>query len=232
MMHAPGALLAAGRDCDIYEYEPGLVLRRARNGRSLAAEAEAMTYLTEQGFPVPRIDAVSDDGADLVMERIDGPTMVELLGSRPWQVRRCGAVLADLHLQLHEIEAPAHWPAAPLGAGDRVVHLDFHPLNVIMSRRGPIVIDWPYASRGDPHSDVALAWVLMTAGAIPVGGVRGRIMATGRDLLVNGFLRGVDVGAAASRLRDVVTWKVEDLNISAEEQARMWKLVGQRGPSR
>jgi hypothetical protein len=58
------------------------------------------------------------------------------------------------------------------------------------------------------------------------------VLATGRDLLVNGFLRGVDVGAAASRLRDVVTWKVEDLNISAEEQARMWKLVGQRGPSR
>ena len=83
-MHAPGPLLAAGRDCDIYEYEAGLVLRRARSGRSLAAEAEAMQYLADRGFPVPQIDEISGDGTDLVMERIEGPSA----GSMQMQRRR------------------------------------------------------------------------------------------------------------------------------------------------
>jgi aminoglycoside phosphotransferase (APT) family kinase protein len=228
MIGPPGPLLAAGRDCDIYTYGAGQVLRRARSGRSLAAEADVMQYLADKGFPVPRIDAISDDGTDLVMERIAGPTMVDLLGAKPWLVRRCGATLAQLHVRLHEIEAPPHWPASPLGAGDSVVHLDFHPLNVIMSPSGPIVIDWPYATRGDPHTDVALAWVLMAAGAIPVGGIRGRVMATGRDLLVNSFLRGIDAAAATACLRRVVEWKIQDPNISAAEQAVMWDLVRKR----
>jgi aminoglycoside phosphotransferase (APT) family kinase protein len=226
----PGALLAAGRDCAIYEYGPGLVLRRARDGRSLATEAEAMQYLIDSGYPVPRIHELSDDGTDLVMERIAGPTMVELLGAKPWLVGRCGRVLADLHRQLHDIAAPPHWPPSVVGSGDRVVHLDLHPLNVMMSSTGPVVIDWPYATRGDPHTDVALAWALMAAGEIPTGGLRGRVMAAGRDLLVNSFLRGIDVDAAASRLVQVVDWKVEDPNLSDAERALMRQLVARRAP--
>ena len=153
-MDAPGPLLASGRDADIFEYGPGRVLRRARDGRSLRDEASTMAYLHDHGYPVPRVDELSDDGVELVMERIEGPTMVEAIGAAPWTVRRHGHALAELHVALHELVAPPGMRAAPVGAGDRVVHLDLHPLNVLVGPRGPVVIDWSNASRGDPAVDV------------------------------------------------------------------------------
>jgi aminoglycoside phosphotransferase (APT) family kinase protein len=190
-----------------------------------------MTYLDQRGFPVPRVDEVSADGTGIVMERLDGMTMVDALGRKPWTVRRGAAVLADLHRQLHEIPAPDFLPPAPapVGAGNAIVHLDFHPLNVMMTTRGPVVIDWPLASRGDPASDVALAWALMTAGAIPVGGIRGEVMERFRSVLVTSFLRGVDEAAACRALGPAVEWKLTDAHLSGHEQAQMRSLVAMRG---
>ena len=48
--------------------------------------------------------------------------------------------------------------------GDRLCHGDFHPYNVLMSPRGPIVIDWNNAHIGDPLEDVARS-ALMLSGA-------------------------------------------------------------------
>jgi tRNA A-37 threonylcarbamoyl transferase component Bud32 len=53
---------------------PGLVLRRSRHGRSMAGEARIMEYVRQHGYPVPAVEQVSDDGTELVMQRIDGPS--------------------------------------------------------------------------------------------------------------------------------------------------------------
>ena len=149
----PGPLLASGRDGDIFEFGPGLVLRKTNDGRSIADEARIMEYVAEQGFPVPAIHDVRAGGTEIVMERIDGPMMIgEGLGGALRLSRMLG-ILADLHDQLHEIVAP-DWLRS-FGDGDRLLHLDLHPLNVMMSpTRGPVVIDWPNATRGDPMADV------------------------------------------------------------------------------
>ena len=42
-----------------------------------------------------------------------------------------------------------------LPGGDRLCHGDFHPYNVLISSRGPIVIDWNNAHIGNPMEDVA-----------------------------------------------------------------------------
>jgi aminoglycoside phosphotransferase (APT) family kinase protein len=219
-------LLAAGRDADIFDYGPGLVLRRSRGGRSIAHEARIMTYLHEQGYPVPAVQEVSDDEKDLVMERIRGMSMVDAIGKAPWSVRRQGKTLARLHKQLHEIPSPDFLPRAPTGRGDRVVHLDLHPLNVMIGPRGPTVIDWTNASAGEPVLDVGLAWVLMAAGEIPESPVVAKLMGWGRSLLVNGFVDQFDRREVGRRLREVVTWKVRDPHMSEAEIAGMWKLVG------
>lgn len=148
MVRRPGPLLASGRDSDIFEYGDGLVLRRARNGRSMEAEAQTMEYARSHGYPVPAVSELSADGTDLVMERLEGPVMLTALSRRPWTVRSSGTVLADLHRRLHRIPAPPWVPDAPSGRGDRLVHLDLHPLNVILTSRGPVVIDWPRAAGG------------------------------------------------------------------------------------
>jgi len=98
-----GPLLASGRDADIFECGPGLVLRRARSGRSMVAEAQTMEYARSHGYPVPAVEEVGEDGSELVMERIYGSSMVDFMSKRPWTIRHQGAVLADLHRRLHKI---------------------------------------------------------------------------------------------------------------------------------
>jgi aminoglycoside phosphotransferase (APT) family kinase protein len=193
----------------------------------MAGEARTMEYLRGQGYPVPAVEEISDDGTDLVMERIDGPSMVDYMSRRPWAIRGQGKVLATLHRQLHEIAAPDFLPAAPVGAGDRFLHMDLHPLNVMIGAKGPVVIDWPNAARGDPLVDLGLAWVLMAAGEIPSNPVIGAILGRGRAALINGFLANVDSdrGALERKLRDVVGYKVRDPNMSASEQRAMWRVV-------
>jgi aminoglycoside phosphotransferase (APT) family kinase protein len=162
-----GRLLASGRDSDILEYGPGRVLRRSRNGRVIEAEAEVMRYAAERGYPVPRVDEVRGGGTEIVMERVDGPLLMDMIGRRPQTVRRSAALLADLHDQLHEITAPPGLRRVD-ATGDRLLHLDLHPLNVIMARRGPVVIDWSNAATGDPLTDVGCTYVLLTCPRAPV----------------------------------------------------------------
>lgn len=193
----------------------------------MANEARTMAFMQAQGYPVPAVEEVSDDGLELVMERIEGVTMVEALGKAPWTVRRQGATLADLHRRLHEIEAPAFLPVAPVGTGTKVLHLDLHPLNVMIGPKGVFVIDWPNARRGEPNVDVGLAWVLMAAGQIPGGGPKARLMGLGRSLLVNAFLSGFDRRAVSHLLPQIVEMKMQDPHMSETEIAGMWSVVQQ-----
>jgi aminoglycoside phosphotransferase (APT) family kinase protein len=228
-MTYPGPLLASGRDSDIFEYGPRLVLRRSREGRSMVQEARIMEHVRVQGFSVPAVEEVSADGFNMVMERIEGPDMVAMMGNRPWTIPRLGRTLADLHRELHELTAPEWLVDAPVGRGVGLLHLDLHPLNVMMSPRGPVVIDWARACRGDPAVDVALAWVLMAAGEVPTSRFMGMILGRARAALVKSFLGSVEIDAVRQTLRDVVAWKVSDPHISAGERARMWEVVKQAG---
>jgi hypothetical protein len=161
----------------------------------------------------------------LVMERVIGPSMVASLGRRPWTVRQHGNVLADLHQRLHDIPAPDWLPPAPFGDGDRLVHLDLHPLNVIVSANGPVVIDWPGAARGAAATDVALTWILLAAGEVPSGRFKAALLGRVRGLLINSFLRRFDLADVRPHLAEVVGWKVNDPHMSAAGQEAMWRLV-------
>jgi aminoglycoside phosphotransferase (APT) family kinase protein len=221
----PGRLLAAGRDADIFEYGPKLVLRRARDRRQMAGEARTMEYLHSQGYPVPAVDSISDDGCDLVIERIEGRSMLEVLSRTPWRVRHQAAVLADLHHRLHEVTPPDFLPRSSVRTGSRILHMDLHPMNVMIGPKGPVVIDWTGAAVGDPDVDVALAWVLMAAGQIQAGPAIAILLGIGRSLLVNGFLRHFDRDQVSACLRDVVTAKSLDSHMSEQEISAMWRLV-------
>ena len=174
---------------------------------------------------MPAVEELSNDGSELVMERIEGRSMVDALAAAPWSVRHQARTLAELHLRLHVIAAPEFLPAGPVGKGERVVHMDLHPLNVMIGPKGAVVIDWTGAAAGDPLVDVGVAWVLMAAGQIPGNPMLARLLGWGRALLVNGFVSRFDRVEVTRRLRAVVEWKVQDPHMSEAEVAGMWRVV-------
>lgn len=184
-----------------------------------------MQYVADHGYPVPAVEELSDDECDLVMQRVDGLSMVDALGRRPWTVLRQADTLAELHRRLHEIPAPDFLPASPISPGGSILHLDLHPLNVLLSSAGPVVIDWTGACVGDPNADVALTWLMMCAGDIPGGRLRARLLGFGRQLLTDRFFSSFDGDAVISELHAAATWKATDTNLSADEIAGLWRAV-------
>ena len=154
----PGPIIGTGRSADVYDIGSGRVLRRFRASIDVQAEAQMMRHLAAAGYPVPEVyDA---NRRDLVMERLTGRDMLADLGRKPWRIPQHARTLADLHNRLHAISAPPGWPEA-LGPGDAVLHLDLHPGNVMLTSRGPVVIDWTNARAGAAGADVAMAYLIM-----------------------------------------------------------------------
>jgi aminoglycoside phosphotransferase (APT) family kinase protein len=220
----PGPLLARGRACDVYQLDEHRVLRRYRTTpyADVAIEAEIMERVRANGYPVPRVHEAT--ATDLVMDRIEGPTMVEMMTRRPWQLRKHARTLASLHHQLHDIPAPETLDT-PLGEGAVIVHLDLHPLNVIMSPDGPVVIDWSSAARGDGNADVALTYLMLMA-ANPDEGALLRLMARfGRALFARPFLAQFDREDVMAHLDAAATYKLADPNMSEAEQRAIRRLA-------
>src|SRR3979411_95195 len=92
-------LIASGRDADVFDLGDGRVLRRHKDGRPATKQADLLRYAAAHGQPAPRTHAAR--GADLVLEKLDGPEMQATL--RPWNLGRNARILADLHRRLHRI---------------------------------------------------------------------------------------------------------------------------------
>ncbi|WP_260428757.1 phosphotransferase family protein [Micromonospora globispora] len=63
----------------------------------------------------------------------------------------------------------------------RILHLDLHPENVILTTAGPMVIDWANATEGPPELDVAMTAVILaevaTDRASPLSKPAGELLA-------------------------------------------------------
>jgi hypothetical protein len=224
LIDTPGNLIAPGRDSDIFEFGHGRVLRRSPNGRPMALEAKTMESVGSHGFAGPEVFAISDDGIDLVMERIDGPT-IDIASSRPWKIRGYARDLAELHKALHSLPAPPWLPEAPFGSGERLLHMDFHPLNVLSSKNGPIVIGWPNIARGEPAIDAAATWLPLFSGELATGRAKAAVLSIGCMIILNSFLASFSKTDLLNVQRNVVEWKRKDPNMSDAENLRMRSLL-------
>jgi streptomycin 6-kinase len=210
-------LLATGRAAEVFDLGDGTVLRRYRVDHDTALEARLMQWLHDRGYPVPRV--LSASGREMVMERIDGQTMLADMGRRPWRIGRHLRLLAALQRSLGELTAPDWLPAvAHVPAGDAVLHLDLHPLNVLLSPAGPVVIDWTNTARGPAGFDAATSYVVLATST--VDRARERL---GRRWAVHSFVgasrdHAEFVSAAAER-------RLLDPNVTAEERTRIRRLL-------
>jgi aminoglycoside phosphotransferase (APT) family kinase protein len=219
--------LASGRDGDIFDYGPGLVLRRARGGRVIEGEARVMEYAAGFGFPVPKVHEVRAGGTEIVMEHLDGPLMLQVMLSRPWTLARGTRLLADLHDQLHQIPGP-EWLPQVAGGGECLIHRDLHPLNVIMAPRGAVVIDWTGAARGDALLDVALTYVLLTCPRIPLPSLARLVVQPVRVAVGHSFVRRYLGPDLDRRIADAAEIKALDAHLSPDEVAKCRRLAARK----
>jgi Ser/Thr protein kinase RdoA (MazF antagonist) len=226
MKPAPAEKIGIGRSADVFAYGEGRVLRRYREPRDTEREVAAMELARRHGFPAPAARAVN--ATDIVMERLEGRTMLADLLQRPWLIARHASTLAELHERLHAIPAPG-WLPAPVGEGDAVLHLDLHPENVILTARGPAVIDWPNAARGPEAADVAHTWLVLACSLPPEGTVRRALSLAGRRLFLALFLGHFERASVAAWLGSAGALRLGHRNLPANELAAIERLLEREG---
>jgi uncharacterized protein (TIGR02172 family) len=231
-------LVGRGYCADVYAWGDGRVLKlfHPRYGRAKAERELAVTRAVHAaGLPAPAaFDVAEADGRwGVVLERIDGPSMVDAVKARPWTLFAAARQLAELHADLHgravAVELPsqreelaagieasdrtaaekaaARRALAELPDGDAVCHGDFHPGNVLLAPRGPVVIDWSAATRGHPLGDVALTRRLFELAEMPAWEPRSvrLLLAVSRSLLHRTYLNHYGRLRGTTR-RDADAW--------------------------
>jgi aminoglycoside phosphotransferase (APT) family kinase protein len=206
-------LLATGRDADVFALDAQRVLRRYRDEGDVAAEASVMAYVGGLGFPVPRVYSAS--GGDLVLERLTGPTMLQALGTGEITAVAAAEMLAGLLTQLHAL--PPQMPDKP---GDRPVHLDLHPANVMVEARGPVVIDWRNSGQGRPEFDVAVSALIVAQVAVDSAREEAALAAE----FLTAFLDSVDA-VPSEALDQAARFRRADPNLTTREIALLDEAV-------
>lgn len=208
---------ASGRDADVYPLDDRRVLRRYRLGGDVTPEAEVMTYVRTHGLPAPAV--YEADGADLVMQRLTGPTLLAALLAGEVPPPASAEILADLHTRLHAL--PPRRSADPAA---RILHRDLHPDNVILTPGGPVLIDWRTATEGPPDLDVAIT-ALILAEATVGSHLPEQLVPTARQVLAD-FLDRAG-GDPVSQLDGAVAYRSGDPNLSAQERQRLTRAAEQ-----
>ncbi|CAM5233977.1 hypothetical protein SNARM312S_04496 [Streptomyces narbonensis] len=132
----------------MYALDETRVLRRYRDGDDATREAGVMTRLAGHGYPVPAV--VRAEGPDLVMERLAGPSLLDALLDGTYEPEPAGRLIAELLTRLHGLP------------GSRLLHLDLHPGNVVLTASaGPVVIDWQTAEDGPAGLDCAMSALIL-----------------------------------------------------------------------
>jgi aminoglycoside phosphotransferase (APT) family kinase protein len=228
----PGTLVGAGRNADVFDVGDGRVLRRYRDGREarrVDTEAQVMVRARASGVPVPEVFDVS--GCDIVMERAVGPTMLDAVGRRPWTVLANARLLARLHGIVHQVPAsaldgldlPPGLEMSPAGS-EVLLHRDLHPLNVILTQSGPMIIDWEGARCGPAIADVAMTWAILGFSDVPGPRIEAALIRSVRTLFTRSFVRAAGPLDDAWRLT-AIRHRLADPNVLPTERARMEKLV-------
>ena len=180
-------------------------------------EARITTIARESGLPAPKIwEVVSVNGRPgIVMERIEGESLHKWARLHPWRRYAGPKMMARIHADMHSktseqipdlreklrsgvanaekvsesVRSLTLKCLAELPDGDSICHGDLHLDNIIMSKSGPVIIDWQDGSRGGAAADVA-STVIKVSGKMPVvGAIRRASIRTSRRVFLSIYLR-------------------------------------------
>ena len=200
-------------------------------------EAAATSIAHSRGLPVPECRGTTIVGQrqGLFFERIRGPSLMAVMMRRPWNLRRSTRLLAALHARIHEqngeglpslrpylegciqkgealSEEIRRYASAVLSAlpdGTNLCHFDFHPEQILLSPRGPVVIDWNAPYQADAAADVARTLVLVRFGSSPsMGRILGAVLNAMRGSFRRGYVRQYLRLRPQTSWRDIESWMI------------------------
>jgi Ser/Thr protein kinase RdoA (MazF antagonist) len=180
-------------------------------------EAHISQLISTTGLPVPAVGGVIEvDGRyGILFERVVDTSLLQQFAAKPWTLTRSLRAFTDLHLAMHARalpELPSQreqltrliQDASPLPDrfrvtalkrldqlpdGNALCHGDYHPDNVLMTRNGPIIIDWSGASSGHSLADVARSALLMQVGELPSSQVNRWLLGSARAFVRRAYVR-------------------------------------------
>jgi aminoglycoside phosphotransferase (APT) family kinase protein len=229
--------VSGGADTLIWRVEAAgqvsaLRLFRPEQAAMAQREVAAMTAARSAGVPVPRVHAegIWRGRPVLHMSWMPGRPLRDELCARPlpWRVRALGVQFGRVQATVHAVPPPeallAHptpwidWAdpddalrecllIAAAGGPEVLLHLDFHPLNVLVADgRISAVLDWANARIGDPRADLArTASILQFAPLDP--GVPRPVGIAVRRAFIAGWRRGYrDVAGPVGGMAPFYAW--------------------------
>lgn len=212
------------------------VLRPGEQGTALA-ESGAMEAARGGGAPAPRVVAAGtwETRPVMLLSWCEGRTLRHAGRERPWAAFALGIACGRAQARLNAQPAPADLLGTPWitrfgdvdpelgsrltaaeGSSAHLLHLDFHPDNVLVSGRTVAgLVDWTNACGGDGRADLARSWSLLTHRER--GGARARATALVWRVVAAGWQRGYE--QVAGPQRDILVF-------------RIWALTGLLGSLR
>ncbi len=151
-------------------------------------EAEAHRVALANGIRTPKVYGVKciENRPMLVMERIDGVPLDELMRRKPEMISALLEEFARLQQRIHQVPFDGHARFSdrvrdrirqlPIASGKQLglmsslrclperttlCHGDFHPRNIMVAEDGLVVIDWTDASMGHPLADACQTYLLL-----------------------------------------------------------------------
>jgi Ser/Thr protein kinase RdoA (MazF antagonist) len=184
------AQVTGGTDTALWRVEhdhqtSALRVFRSTQGAIYQRELAAMEVAARNGIPVPTIRATAfwHERPAVLLSWCEGYPLAKALRQQPWQLLRLGRTFGQLQAAIHRIHditlpntASTDWitwyqavdrdlevqlrkHARPV---QHLLHLDYHPLNVMMHHHGiSCVLDWANARTGDPRADVARTYTIL-----------------------------------------------------------------------
>jgi len=183
--------VSGGADTAIWRVAHGrqlyaLRVFRAEQAETCRREIAAMRAALGGGLPIPTIHVAGSwrDRPALLLGWCDGEPLLRVLQRRLGLVWSLGKVFGRMQAAVHTV-APAPAPELPPGdwiawAGAdemalqarlravasgraQLLHLDYHPLNVMTDgRQITAVLDWANARVGDPRADAARSYSILS----------------------------------------------------------------------
>jgi len=192
-------------------YHPGWPAASAEKEYQIATAAHAA------GAAAPAVVGVMqvEGRRGVVYERLDGPSLLNHTTAKPWTVFASSRLMARLHAQMHTCR-PVGLPSQRRRLQERIsaahglstglkrvaltaldqlpddtvlCHGDYHPDNILLSARGPVIIDWVEATCGHPLADVARTTLMMRHASVPPHVPGRRLIEVGRRLWYEVYLR-------------------------------------------